>query len=237
MSRCADRSLERRSATVAATCACAKVGREPAGATQMQQHIGNQALQRLMGGDRSALGHYGQQTERATCPSLRSLPRIDPSGLLIQSAVVRAAMWEAYRRSRMGGARTDRLEHGAKVLRAPMGALHTVVYPGYSATQSSADPGSLNIRIDRSHRPPRGLVGSSVIVGSMHTHPNYGPDACEPPSSSDRATVRIRPELHGREHYVIGLDHIYVILPDGRTRLVGRTGAWLFQGIERVRPP
>ncbi len=200
------------------------------------------------GSSSSGVHRLSNEQERGAAVSAAQPSLARSTGLLIARPIVRAWMREAYRRSRMGGfippqylsprvsqelrrRQSDlptQRECGGKILRAPNGSLHCVFHCTSSARPYSIAvcPSELNIIGNQ--------IGQSTIIGSFHTHPS--PRFPERPSSADRTNMIRAQRCHGSESYVIGLDNIYVIYPNGTFRTVGNTGDLLFGGIRRVRP-
>lgn len=80
--------------------------------------------------------------------------------------------------------------------------------------------------------PPftRGKRNGLVILATLHTHPNSGPEYRQGPSRKDVKAVRDDPDLGHAEYegeYVISLRLVYRIRHDGDVETVGETRALL----------
>jgi hypothetical protein len=78
-----------------------------------------------------------------------------------------------------------------------------------------------------------GRRGGAVIVATFHTHPNTGPNYLQEPGPADTRGVTNDPDLRHPEYegeYVISLNTVYLIRPDGAVEAVGDTATLLALG-------
>jgi len=134
---------------------------------------------------------------------------LNPSNLL-KNDTIRAALKQSWDDSLPGASGGH--EEGGFILRDSTGNLKVIRWLR----------GKKNSIILPEHTDCR--FGEDEIVATFHTHPNTEANYLQEPSETDKRAVRDDPDLKGEFYvgeFVISLEMIYLILPDGHVNEVG----------------